>query len=114
MADAQGRVSNAYLSNASLHLRPQSYARALSRNASRGLLITAGAAIVPLGRSRSGGIKASRSARRHRCPQVPGVRCQWRGPGAFLRLPNGAIAVSDTRLTNDKARRISKLIGRLP
>jgi hypothetical protein len=63
MADAQGRVSNAYLSNASLHLRPQSYARALSRNASRGLLITAGAALAPLGRSRSGGIEASRSAR---------------------------------------------------
>jgi hypothetical protein len=29
MTDAQGRVSNAYLSNASLHLRPQSYARAI-------------------------------------------------------------------------------------
>jgi hypothetical protein len=28
--------------------------------------------------------------------------------------PDGAIAVSDTRLTNDEARRISKLIARLP
>jgi hypothetical protein len=28
--------------------------------------------------------------------------------------PDGAIAVSDTRLTNDEARRISKLISRLP
>jgi hypothetical protein len=28
--------------------------------------------------------------------------------------PDGAIAVSETRLTNDEARRISKLISRLP
>jgi hypothetical protein len=28
--------------------------------------------------------------------------------------PDGVIAVSDTRLTNDEARRISKLISRLP
>ena len=28
--------------------------------------------------------------------------------------PDGAIAASDTRLTNDEARRISKLISRLP
>jgi hypothetical protein len=28
--------------------------------------------------------------------------------------PDGAIAVSNTRLTNDEARRISKLISRLP
>jgi hypothetical protein len=28
--------------------------------------------------------------------------------------PSGAIAVSDTRLTNDEARRIAKLIARLP
>jgi hypothetical protein len=28
--------------------------------------------------------------------------------------PNGAISVSDRRLTNDEARRISKLIARLP
>ena len=28
--------------------------------------------------------------------------------------PDGAIAVSDSRLTNDEARRISKLIARLP
>ncbi len=30
------------------------------------------------------------------------------------RMSDGAIAVSDTRLTNDEARRISKLIARLP
>jgi hypothetical protein len=28
--------------------------------------------------------------------------------------PNGAIALSDSRLTNDEARRVSKLISRLP
>src|SRR5262245_7020518 len=37
-----------------------------------------------------------------------------RVPGACLRQPDGAIALSDTRLTNDEARRIAKLISRLP
>jgi hypothetical protein len=35
-------------------------------------------------------------------------------PGAINGQPDGVIAVSDTRLTNDEARRISKLIARLP
>jgi len=44
-----------------------------------------------------------------------GHRCQWHCPGACLRWTWGrAIAVSDTRLTNDEAPRISKLIARLP
>jgi hypothetical protein len=34
--------------------------------------------------------------------------------GVVLARSDGAIAVSDTRLTNDEARRISKLIARLP
>jgi hypothetical protein len=35
-------------------------------------------------------------------------------PGFSYGQPDGEIAVSDTRLTNDEARRISKLITRLP
>lgn len=34
--------------------------------------------------------------------------------GVVLAQSDGTIAVSDTRLTNNEARRISKLIARLP
>ena len=46
--------------------------------------------------------------------RIPGHRCQWHCPSAVYGQPDGAIAVSETRLTNDEARRISKLISRLP
>src|SRR5262245_40272993 len=44
----------------------------------------------------------------------PAYQCNGIVLARVYGQPDGAIAVSDTRLTNDEARRISKLISRLP
>jgi hypothetical protein len=47
-------------------------------------------------------------------PMPSGYRREWLVLAHVYGQPDGAIAVSDTRLTNDDARRISKVISRFP
>jgi hypothetical protein len=71
-----------------------------------------GHAFAPLSQALDGRTDTQR-VQGYRYPKGTGLSMpmawSWR-----ISTPDGAIAVSDTRLTNDKARRISKLIGRLP